>query len=277
MWKGATLLVMTLLGTNSAELCTNECNGRQEDWCNMRKMIDGDVMQCAEWTSDNVRCVSSCKREGEKYTWCRTGATNEFWGYCAPQGLTSEGKNCVGECIFTKYWWCRTSQDDSSEWGYCSPPNTVKKVEYASNGQECGNECARHGEDYFWCRKPIRYRRKNNHDSDWEYCSPYPNITSDDKDCEDECDTAGETYFWCHTRDGEWGYCSPKAESTVKMKTRDGGTCAGICDRYASDYYYCTTMDHYSGSSHWDYCGRSRSSQITIHLHVVLFLLYNVI
>ena len=100
-------------------------------------------MQCAEWTrqvnelsivdeakvhlfvSDNVRCVSSCKREGEKYTWCRTGATNEFWGYCAPQGLTSKGKNCIGECIFTKYWWCRTSHDDSSEWGYCSPPNTV--------------------------------------------------------------------------------------------------------------------------------------------------------
>ena len=49
-----------------------------------------------------------------------------FWGYCAPQGMSARGKECVRECTFEKYWWCRTNEDDEDEWDYCSPPNMVE-------------------------------------------------------------------------------------------------------------------------------------------------------
>ena len=49
-----------------------------------------------------------------------------FWGYCAPQGMSAQGKKCVQECTFEKFWWCKTNEDDEDDWDYCSPPNMVK-------------------------------------------------------------------------------------------------------------------------------------------------------
>ena len=144
--------------------------------------------------SEGKRCVSECQRDGEEYTWCQTGATSRFWNYCAPQGKSSSGKDCVGECTFTEYWWCKTNKEDESEWSYCSPPNTVskdiaelrwsllfklqvKKVEYGSNGQECGGECALQGEEYTWCTKAIRFNSKNHRDPYWTHCSTSEAVT----------------------------------------------------------------------------------------------------
>jgi len=256
--KRLLVLCLCVLKTYGEEWCTNKCEDRVVDWCGKKKLLEGDLKQCTEWTSDGYRCMSPCQKNGEKYTWCQTGSLlmkDAFWGYCAPQGMSARGKECVRECTFEKYWWCRTNEDDEDEWDYCSPPNMVKKVEYSSNGQECAGECAQQGEDYWWCKKPVRFSTGKVTDPDWDYCSPRENITSDGKPCVDECDTRGEEYFWCNTDDGSWGYCSPQVVTTDVSETRDGSTCSGICNNYASNYQYCTTLDH--KSDWWDYCGNS--------------------
>ena len=53
----------------------------------------------------------------------------------------------------------------------------VVKVEYTITDQECGGECAQQGgEDYWWCRKPMRWAGKYS-DANWDYCSPEPTRT----------------------------------------------------------------------------------------------------
>ena len=39
-------------------------------------------------------------------------------------------------------------------------------------GQECVGECGQQGEDYWWCKKSIRFSTGKVTDPDWEYCSP---------------------------------------------------------------------------------------------------------
>ena len=52
----------------------------------------------------------------------------------------------------------------------------VVKMTYTAGamngGQECVGECGQQGEDYWWCKKSIRFSTGKVTDPDWEYCSP---------------------------------------------------------------------------------------------------------
>ena len=138
MKLGCRVLFSMLIRICCAKHCTNQCSDKQEDWCGEKRMIDGQVKHCVERSrlvhlSDFIytvfrygfRCLTPCQMKDTKYSWCQSGVISRFWDYCASVGFSSYGKKCVGECIFEKYWWCRTNTENESEWDYCSPTSQV--------------------------------------------------------------------------------------------------------------------------------------------------------
>jgi len=275
------VFLLQLIATCSGEFCSNECGPGDVKWCGERKVVGQDLLACAEWSKKGERCLNKCEKGEEEFTWCYVGNQNGLWDYCAPVGLTRYGKKCVGECNKKEggvetYWWCSTNATDD-DWDYCSPEAKVVKVEYTITDQECGGECAQQGgEDYWWCRKPMRWAGKYS-DANWDYCSPEPTRTRYNKQCEDECSTKGEDYHWCKTGGEEsWDYCSIKpALNTTVQRTSAGHLCAGPCDFFSSSNKWCVIKEGWeSGSYWWDYCSGSLMSSSSSATVMMILLLH---
>lgn len=276
------LLLLSSTVVCQASECSNKCSNSGEAWCNQWRRVDGAVSPslCSQWGSNERRCLTSCEKDGEDYSWCKTGFN---WEYCSEEGFTTRDQPCTGPCqVLTRsgnsnYSWCNTDKEDTSKWDYCSMPSTVEKVHYSSNGQECSGECAQAGEDYWWCYKALRWGGKHK-DAYWGYCSPSPDRTRYNKPCLDECATRGSDNFWCNIAGDTWDYCSP-AVPAESPRTAGGMPCHGACDYFSSSYQYCTafTMDY---EGFWDYCGASSSNQVLASFWLTIALItsmYNTI
>jgi len=213
------------------ELCTNECSlyiGDSIDtitgprkWCGqVKEDVTGRLMRCVQYTKHGETCVDEC-------------------GYSSYKG----------------YHWCLTNRyqlEEEDWWGSCSA-----KPGHTTGKNKCSDECARRGENYFWC-----HTSGNN----WEYCSP-PGLvkpvqfTVRGSPCISECRQGGKNYHWCYKNlaycdeescDDNWDYCSLDEEHT-----RYNYKCDGPCAREGKSYYWCTQGDS------WDYC--SPKPKIGVH------------
>merc|ERR1719508_71856 len=132
-------------------------------------------------------------------------------------------------------------------------------------GKQCKDECARRGENYYWC---------NTADNNWGYCSPkaeegvHLSLKKEfdiyGKECIDMCSTGGENYLWCKpigSRDSNWwDYCAKEG------MTRYNEPCKNECKRRGQDYFWCKTASiggyffpiqglfcHPCSGNHWCY------------------------
>ena len=156
--------------------------------------------------------------------------------------LTYHGTFCLGSCKSDagKYYCDSIDRGKTGiESMICSPKNQTNVP-----GEECRDECAQRGKNYYWCHT-------NNFFIRWGYCGPVWNninyITSTyGALCYDQCATNGQTYYWCHTREG-WDYCSPRPNVDYY-----NNPCKAThpCAKNDKSYYWC-----YLEKGSWGYCG----------------------
>merc|ERR1712133_70015 len=201
---------------------------------------------CTAHAQNNLgdECSNQCE-EGNPYHWCGKMRQDSFGRVLRCAEGTKIGQACIDSC---------SSKDESYFWCW-------------TNNHEVGTGiCDRHGTDYFWCAKSLRWVEDENNDysSDddwWEYCSPDNLHTRYGETCRDECASRGYGYFWCYTGQSgsSWDYCSPQPYSAEEVITKGGSKCAGICDRMSSGYGFCEIKETRRNLiltmvSWWDYC-----------------------
>ena len=129
--------------------------------------VEGDCCYMAAYSYPNLYgyCADASLVSGQ---YCGKGDCNIFGCNCDggcrywPSKVvtyTMHGEKCAGPCqlysasaAIATYYWC----DTMSGWDYCSPRSLVD-----IHGQYCSDECAKRGQDYFWCNRKI---------GSWDYC-----------------------------------------------------------------------------------------------------------
>ena len=197
------------------------------------------------YTRKDKLCVTECKKEGEKYYWCRY---NSGWDYCSiMKNVDYYGRACrenhpCGKRGYS-YSWCYV--DSKNNWGYCGTQKENFKV-VASNGYYCIDKCRYYSSgQYYWC----------NTEDGWHYCSPQEGQDYRGKQCRPghPCDKHDWTSFWCYVdSNNNWGYCGTYGES--KHLTHKGYYCSTECEKHGEDYFWC---ESYNG---WGYCSPAESS-----------------
>lgn len=203
---------------------------------------------------------------------------------CGELHLTYHGTICIGACKLTsKEHYCESIDRGENEMKsmLCSPQSQTDVT-----GTKCKNECAKRGQDYYWCktsaiatkwtgwgycglvRSNTNYvtsyydalcydhcaKRKNDYywchtRKGWDYCSPRTNVDYKNKPCKEDsqCAKHNQKYNWCYLKEGSWGYCGFLETKLVSYRTSEyRKICIDDCER--KDYYYCYTNDG------WDYC-----------------------
>ena len=158
--------------------------------------------------------------------------------------LTYHGTFCLGSCkLDAGNYYCDSIARGETEIKsmFCSPKNQT-----TVQGKKCVDECAQHGQNYYWCytNNGFLFRRSDKCGPVWDNTNY---ITSTyEALCYDQCATNGEDYYWCNTRKG-WDYCSPRPNVDYQNNPcRANHPCA----KHDKNYYWC-----YLKKGSWGYCG----------------------
>jgi len=198
--------------------CSNECAQGERDyyWCDSLFGPDncGPVWNNTNYiTTYGALCYDQCATRGYNYYWCHT---SEGWDYCSPRPNVDYLNNaCEATHPCAKhdesYYWCNVDWRDLNtwdylkfqfsgyRWGYCGLQTPKTFFRSSTSKKLCGDNC-----EYYW----LNYYYCYTSEGDWDYCSPWPNVTYRDVPCRDDhsCDLHGYGYYWCYT-DNSWDYC----------------------------------------------------------------------